>query len=164
MFLNENTKFDPSKIEEYNQPLLPGATKIEAKYLKHAVKLLETYQEQRDILSDEEIKDTYNINLNNQIDKDVLLFEGKFHKGVKQLIRRKNQYSGQKHTKVEYEDSFKRLETRGIGIIKEMRSSNNTKYLQFDKKSIQDIATDPKSLDSFPKDVSFAEYNSKFNA
>ena len=43
MFLNENTKFDPSKIEEHNQPLLPGATKIEAKYLKHAAKLLETY-------------------------------------------------------------------------------------------------------------------------
>ena len=47
------------------------------------MKLLESYQEERDILSDEEIKDTFNLNLNNQIDKDVLLFEGKFHKGVK---------------------------------------------------------------------------------
>ena len=40
-------------------------------------------------MSAEEIKDTYNLNLDNQVDKDVLLFEVKFHKGVKQLAKRK---------------------------------------------------------------------------
>ena len=43
MFLKNNAKFDSSNIDDYDQPLIPGATKIESTYFKHAVKLLETY-------------------------------------------------------------------------------------------------------------------------
>ena len=69
------------------------------KIFKHAMKLLETCEEQRDVLSDEKIKDACNLNLKNQVDKDVLLFEGKFHKGVRQLMKRANEHSGQKYKK-----------------------------------------------------------------
>ena len=48
--------------------------------------------------------------------------------------------------------------------LSEEKAPNNTKYLYFEKKSIQDIATDPKNLDFFPKDISFKEYNLKFSA
>ena len=53
IFLKNNKDFDPSNIDQCEQPLLPNATTIEAKYFRHAVKLLETCQEQRDTLSDE---------------------------------------------------------------------------------------------------------------
>ena len=102
--------------------------------------------------------------MENQVDKDVLLFEGSFHKGLRRLVKCTNKYSGQKHKKAEYEDSFKRLASFGIGAIKEKKATNNTKYLHFTKKSVQEIASDPKSLDKFPKDVSFEEYDMNFNA
>ena len=97
------------------------ATITEVKHLKHAVKLLETHQEQRDMLSDEEIKDICDLNTDNQIDKDALLFEAKFHKGVKKLVKRKKLCSGEKHKKLDYENYFKRLESRGIGSVEEKK-------------------------------------------
>ena len=62
----------------------------EAKIFKHSVRLFETCQEQWDMLSDEETKGTCDLNTYNQTDKEVLLFERKFHKEVKQLVKRKN--------------------------------------------------------------------------
>ena len=85
------------------------------------MKVVETCQDQRDIIYAEEIKDTYNLNLDNQVDKDVFLFEGKFHKRVKKLVKRKNVHSGQKQKKVEYEDSFKRLESLQIDNFEEKK-------------------------------------------
>ena len=54
----------------------------------NAIKLLETHQEQRQILSDEEIKDTHQLNENNQIGKDVLLHKDKVHKLIKNVVKR----------------------------------------------------------------------------
>ena len=72
-------------------------------------------------MSDEETKGTCDPNTDNQIDKDVLLFEGKFHKGATQLVKRKNSHLGEKHKKLDYENSFKRLESRGIGSVEEKK-------------------------------------------
>lgn len=45
-----------------------------------------------------------------------------------------------------------------------LRTKTVLEALTFTKKSVQEIASDPKVLDKFPKDVSFEEYDKKFNA
>ena len=89
IFIKNDEDFDPSKMGQYEQPLLPNAAKTEQTYFKHSMKLLETFKKKREIISDEEIKDTWNLFLDNQVDKDVLIFEGNFNKRLTQLVERK---------------------------------------------------------------------------
>ena len=121
IFLQNNIEFNPAEIETHEQPLLPDATKMQAKYFENAIKLLETCQEQRDMLSNKEIKDAFKISENNQINKDVLLHKGKSHKGITNLIKRKNPCTGLKHEKSEHKSSFKRLESFGLRTLEEKR-------------------------------------------
>ena len=95
------------------------------------------------------------------VDINVLTFQGPVHKGVCKLIRRVNLHTGCKCKKDEHKDSFKRLSLLGLGKVSEEKSRNKKKMLVFEKLSIQEIAQDPLVLDRFPKQITYAEYESK---
>ena len=117
---------------------------------------------QRDILAGCDVESSNNVlTYDSLVEIDVLTFQGPIHRGVRELIRRVNPYTACKCTKDQYEESFKRLSSLGLGKVSEEKSRNKKKTLVFEKLSIQEIAQDPLVLDRFPKQITYAEYESK---
>ena len=56
-------------------------------FFLNEIKLPETHQEHKHILSEKETKVAHQLNENNQITKVLLFHKGKFHKGIKNLLR-----------------------------------------------------------------------------
>ena len=76
-FAKDNPGLTLSKIEDYQQPLLLGSTKIQEKHVSAAIQLIEIHQTQRKIISsDDEITEDFNMLLQENIGKDVLLLKG----------------------------------------------------------------------------------------
>ena len=74
------------------------------------------------------------------------------------MVRRRNPYSGGKCTALEHERASKRLADKGIGNTVSSVGRNSRRLLSFFKKPLSEIARDPKSLDWWPRSVSFAAY------
>ena len=158
-FLTENENFDQTNIENFNQPLLPNASIIKPESVTSAIKVMEVCQKQRDMLSGENTESEIIEILDEKVDKDVLLHGGKEIKGASYLTKRKNPYSGNKHTKEEYETSFHRLHSHGIGLVTTKTGRNNKETKIFTKKNLAEIAMSPLSLDLWPSNVSFKAYS-----
>ena len=120
---------------------------------------MQVYQKQRDMLSGENTESEIIEILDEKVDKDVLLFSGKEIKGASYLTKRKNPCSGNKHTKEEYETSFHRLHSHGIGLVTTKTGRNNKETKIFTKKNLAEIAISPSCLDLWPSNVSFKAYS-----
>ena len=95
--------------------MLQDATIVEGKHVESAMKLINCYQQQIDILrSDEDFKEVENV-LEELVEKDVILFKGSEIKGIMFLVRRRNPYAGGKCAALEHERAFKRLADKGTG-------------------------------------------------
>ena len=97
--------------------------------------------------------------MDEKVDKDVLLFSRREIKGKFYLTKRKNSHSGNKHSKEEYETSFHRLHSHGIGLVTTKKGKTTRKKKMFTKKSLADIASSPSCLDLWPSNVSFEAYS-----
>ena len=62
-------------------------------------------------------------------------------------MKRKNPYSGSKHSKEEHEASFHSSHAHSIGAAIIKTSKNNKQAKTFTKESLADITSSPNSLD-----------------
>ena len=157
-FIMKNPDFKGSDADKYDQPLMPGSAITQAKFVPTAIKLVEAYQQQRDILAGEHSYDASEQLIDEIIDKDVLLFKGEKIKGASYFSKRNNPYSGMRCATEEYEKSFERLAEKGLGDIVITKGRNNKETKSFVKKPLIEIASNAAILDKFPKSVSFVQY------
>ena len=117
-FLEENPLFASSKLEGFQQPLLPG-TNVNREYcVVVSISLASTLKKQRDVFVDnEDTKKARKELIESNIYKDVLLFKDDVIKGTSYSTKRNNRCAQIKITKEECEEYFQFLESMGFGSI-----------------------------------------------
>jgi len=163
-FLEANPNFSFARRNEFTQPLLPAANIIKPNFVHAAIKIVEAFQKQWDLLSGENYEDDEENCLKQSVVKDVLLFKENFIKNASLLTKRNNPHTGIKHTTNEYEEVFKELSNIGLGKVKKETSGNHTEYHTFEKISYKDIIKSVETLDKWPKNVSIKDYDRLYSA
>ena len=125
---------------------------------------MQIYQKQRDIFSRKFEKNTeIEALIEKNVDRDILLFKGDSHNGVRELIRRLNPFTKTKNAKSQCKQGFKRLAEAGLGKLTQEKSRNRISFLHFKKLPCSTIASNLSTAETFPKYISVIDYESSRN-